>query len=276
MMTLSAADRAAVDTLRREGIAVVHDLLTPAELAAARRDQDVTTSDAFHGQQRGLRGQLGTDPEQPATNTPLAGLYMGTLPGLARCYSHPRIVAIARATMRAEPYLHLLKINRFTAGHPGLGPHHDSVGKEFLEPWRRVAAMVFLDDIGEDSGAFEYMPSSHRLSFRDDERQPDQQIAGKGSTPPAKGPGSDVETAHAAGLYSPVTLSAGSVVLRHSAVWHAVRPIGRLRRYATALYTPDCPDATRRSTEDAEMYASLPEELQRLCGGPAQAGDARL
>ena len=100
-------------------------------------------------------------------------MYMGTLPGLARCCSHPRIVAIARATMRAEPYLHLLKINRFTAGHPGLGPHHDSVGTQFLEPWRRVAAMVFMNDIGEDSGAFEYMPSSHRPSFRDDEWQSD-------------------------------------------------------------------------------------------------------
>ena len=61
--------------------------------------------------------------------------------------------------------------------------------------------MVFLDGIGEDSGAFEYMPTSHRLSFRDDEAQPDQKIAGRGSSPPAKGPGSEVVAAHAAGRY---------------------------------------------------------------------------
>ena len=98
-LLLSAADRVAVDTLRRDGIVVLHDLLTPAELAAARRDQETTNRDAFHDDgKRGLRGQMGTNPELPATNTPLAGLYMGTLPGLARCYSHPRIVAIARAT----------------------------------------------------------------------------------------------------------------------------------------------------------------------------------
>jgi ectoine hydroxylase-related dioxygenase (phytanoyl-CoA dioxygenase family) len=264
---LSAADRAAAEALRRDGVVVVRDLLTPEELVAARRDQETANRDAFHGLIP-VRPRTAIDPEQPATNTPLGGLYMGTLPGLARCYSHPRIVAIVRAAMRAEPFLHLLKINRFTAGHPGLGPHHDSVGTEFLEPWRRVAAMVFLDDIGEDSGAFEYVPTSHRLSFRDDERQPDQGIAGRGSSPPTKGPGSELETVHAAGLYLPLTLSAGSVVFRHSAVWHAVRPISRLRRYATALFTPERPTQT---AEDAEIYASLPAELQRLCR-PASVG----
>ena len=271
---LSAADRAVVDTLRRDGVAVLHGLLTSDELAAARRDQEAANLDAFHRTRPAgwFRGETGINPEQPATNTPLHGLYMGTLPGLARCYSHPRIVAIARAAMRAEPFLHLLKINRFTAGHPGLNPHHDSVANEFLEPWRRVAAMVFLDDISEESGAFEYMPTTHRLSFRDDEQQPDQRIAGKGNSPPSKGPGSELAAAHAAGQYTPVSLSAGSVVFRHSAVWHAVRPIHRLRRYATALYTPEPPDAAQRTPEDSEMYAALPAELRRLCGPPADAG----
>ena len=86
---------------------------------------------------------------------------------------------------------------------------------------------VFLDDIGVDSGAFEFLPTSHRLHFADDEGQPDQRIAGKGSTAPANG--AEV-AAHVAGGFSPVTLSAGSVLLRHSAVWHAVRPVLRLRR----------------------------------------------
>ena len=228
MAALSAEDQAVVAALRRDGAAVLRNLLTPEELTVARRDQEATNRDAFENPEAvPFRGRVGVDPGQPATNTGLNGYHMGLRPGLARCYGHPRLVAVARAALQQEPYLHMTGISRYTAGFAGLPAHFDVPALEFIQPWTRVAMHVFLDDIGEDSGAFEFLPTSHRLHFADDEGQPDQHIAGKGSTAPAKG--AEV-AAHAAGAFSTVTLSAGSVLLWHSAVWHAVRPVHRLRR----------------------------------------------
>ena len=81
-----------------------------------------------------------------------------------------------------------------------------------------------------------------------------------------------------AGEYLPISLTAGSVVFRVPAVWHAVRPIHRLRRYATArYYVTDRPVAAegygtihdvveRRQTEEGRALTdSLPEDLRRLC-----------
>ena len=44
---LSAEDQAVVAALRRDGAAVLHNLLTPEELVAARRDQDAANREAF-------------------------------------------------------------------------------------------------------------------------------------------------------------------------------------------------------------------------------------
>lgn len=221
-MALTAEDLDAVTTARRDGIAVVQNLLTPSELENARRDFDAAHLAAGKGNY--------DDIENEATRTGLTGDHLGILPGLGQLYCHPRIVAVVCAIMGEElPFLHEMKTNRYTAGHPGVSPHSDN-GIDFSMPWEKIASMIFLDDIGEDSGALEYAPRTHLQHF----------LSSEGVTPSNRPPpaprGPEVNAAHVNGHFLPISLSAGSVVFRVPAVWHAVRPIHRLRRYVTARY----------------------------------------
>lgn len=264
-MALSAEDLEVVATARRDGAAVVRNLLTPSELAAARRDFDA--AHLANG-----KGRF-DDEENVATRTGMLGDHLGLLPGLAQLYAHPRIVGIVGAIMGEDcPFLHEMKTNRYTAGHQGVTPHSDN-GPDWSMPWEKIATMIFLDDIGEESGALEYLPTTHLQHFLSDDG------VAPSSSPPPQPRGPEVNAAHAEGLYQAISLPAGSVVFRVPAVWHAVRPIHRLRRYVTARYyissarpiaeegmaTIDSVVERRRTDEGASMLRKLPAELQRLC-----------
>ena len=170
------------------------------------------------------------------------------------------------------PFLHEMKTNRYTAGHQGVTPHSDN-GTDFSMPWEKIATMIFLDDIGVDSGALEYVPKSHIQHF----------LAKDGvapvSSPPPQPRGPEVNAAHAAGQFQPVSLSAGSVIFRVPAVWHSVRPIHRLRRYVTARYyfssarpvahegfaTIQAVVERRCAPAGQQLLGELPQPLRRLC-----------
>ena len=176
--------------------------------------------------------------------------------GLARVFGHPRIVGIVAAIMEEPefPFLHEMRANRYVgtpaAPHPGATPHTDQA--QYAMPWEKICSMVFLDDIDEESGALEYKPTTHLQHFlREDGTGPSL------GRPP--GPrGAELDDAYAAGEFLPVTLSAGSVVFRVPAVWHAVRPIYRLRRYATARY---CLRSERPVA--ADMLAGIHQIVER-------------
>jgi hypothetical protein len=169
------------------------------------------------------------------------------------------------------PFLHEMKTNRYTAGHQGVTPHSDN-GTDFSMPWEKIATMIFLDDIDVESGALEYVPKSHLQHF----------LAKNGVasvSPPPLPRGLEVNAAHAAGQFQPVSLSAGSVVFRVPAVWHSVRPIHRLRRYVTARYyfssarpvahegfaTIQDVVERRRAPAGQQLLGELPQPLRRLC-----------
>lgn len=264
-MTLATEDLEIVATAQRDGVAVVHNLLTGVELAEARRDFDAAHLAAGKGTH--------TDPENAATRTGMSGDHLGLLPGLAQLYCHPRIVGIVSAIMGEQvPFLHEMKTNRYTAGHQGVSPHSDN-GADFSMPWEKIATMIFLDDIGVDSGALEYIPGSHLQHFLS------KQGVAPSDSPPPQPRGPEVNAAHAAGQFQPISLSAGSVVFRVPAVWHAVRPIHRLRRYVTARYYFSSPRPVaseglaaiqaameqRRSPAAQALLGKLPQPLRRLC-----------
>ena len=53
----------------------------------------------------------------------------------------------------------------------------------------------------------------------------------------------EIDESYARGDFKPVVLKAGSVVFRVPCVWHAVRPVHRLRRYITGRYFVRAPAA---------------------------------
>ena len=170
------------------------------------------------------------------------------------------------------PFLHEMKTNRYTSGHQGVSPHSDN-GTNFSMPWEKIATMIFLDDIGVDSGALEYVPESHMQHFLSKDG------VAPSVSPPPQPRGPEVNAAHAAGQFQPVSLSAGSVVFRVPAVWHSVRPIHRLRRYVTARYyvssarpvaheglaTIQAVAERRRSPPGQKLLGKLSQPLRRLC-----------
>ena len=301
MYELTAEDRAVVERARAEGVAYVPDLLSAEELAAARRDFDAALRTGPGGEGSSVDEHelyYQKVEENGATRTGLAGDHLGALPGLFRLWAHPRIVAIIGGIMGEPepPFMHEMRMNRYLpppgssgAPHPGVRAHSDSSHEVHAMAWEKVCSMIFLDDIDERSGALEYKPTTHLRHFLNDD----------GTRPPSALPqAQDVSAAHEAGEFLPIALPAGGVVFRVPAVWHAVRPIYRLRRYATARYClrSKRPVATegwrmirdiveRRRAEAAELggaavWQKLEEPLRSLCAPDVYvtplAGSARM
>ena len=88
----------------------------------------------------------------------------------------------------------------------------------------------------------------------------------------------EIEESYARGDFRPVVLKAGSIVFRVPCVWHAVRPVHRLRRYVTGRYFVRVPAAridganggiqqtieARSAPEALEIAAHLPSALRAL------------
>ena len=119
-MPLSPEDQAVVDTVRRDGVAILHDLLTPEEVDAARTEFDALQIEAGRGEWDA--------PENAGTRTVLCTCQhvpVGATPALGGCISHPRIVAIAEALLHDECYVEMMRTNLYMPGHPGMFGHSD-------------------------------------------------------------------------------------------------------------------------------------------------------
>ena len=110
-----------------DGVGVLHGLLRPAELQAARRDFERAHVDLGNG--------AWDHPDNAGTRKGAGGDQLGLLPGLARLYTHPRIVAIVGAIMDgATPWIHAMTTIRCTAGAKAFPPHSDG-GTAYAMPW---------------------------------------------------------------------------------------------------------------------------------------------
>jgi hypothetical protein len=129
------------------------------------------------------------------------------------------MAVVAALLDEPAPWAWQLKKNRYTPQDEGVRRHADGVLGELAPAFTRQSMAVFLDDSDGNSGALTYVPGSHERHF-------DRKDA---PSPPTQ---ADIY----AGSYVPAVLRAGIVVLRVPEVWHAVRPIHRLRRYVTGSY----------------------------------------
>ena len=294
---MSESDAAIVAQARAEGIACIPDLLTPDELAAARADFDVLHLDArvetrtrgreqnertapIRGKQRGRSGTaeaLDGFHEIAGSRVFSGGDQLGTYPGLARLFMHPRVVRIVGAIMGEPlPFLQHMLADRYNIGHPGLWAHSDA-GPEHAPAFERIATMIFLDDIGEPDPSLEYVPRTHIPYFLDpNSRVPSDAVL---PLPVGRDTLDEIHAAHAKGRFIPVNVPAGGCVFRVPATWHAVRPVNRLRRYITGRYLArsDRPvsanamrlienaTAERRTSAGAARLQSFPAPLRELC-----------
>ena len=252
-------DERVIAAIRREGVGIL-PLLTPEELAAARADLDRIYVDSYcWADEDHPKGRALFDPP-PAL--------VASLPGISRLFTHPRVIRILQAVMgepATPPFLQAMRTDRCLPGNGGMAPHQDGGTKPAI-PYEKMATMWFLDDIDEGSGALEYCPGSHLKNFQGAE------------DPPLANRTKAIDEAYARGDFVPVVLKAGSIVFRVPCVWHAVRPVHRLRRkvggrYFTRFPTKRIDDAQggilsvvqERSTPLAlEVAKSLPSELAEL------------
>lgn len=241
---LTEADQAVVAATRRDGIAVLPDLLQAEELVPLRAEFDQ------------LHLDLGKGPGVPGVRDGVSGDALLEYRHVAALFCHPRLMAVVAALLNEPvPWAWQLKTNRYTPEHEGVRRHTDGVLGELAPAFTRQSTAVFLDDIDESSGALTYVPGSHELHF---DRQD-----GDSPSPPTQ---ADID----AGSYVPAALRAGSVVLRVPEVWHAVRPIHRLRRYVTASYMSRgdlSPEMTKRvvverERREAQGIDHVPEALR--------------
>jgi hypothetical protein len=208
ILNISDADKALVKTIRKDGIGILRNLLSPDEVEAVRKEFDQAHLDQGKG------------PGTPGVRDSLSGEALLAYPNLAALYSHPRIMSIVSSMLNEPtPWVWVVKTNRYTPEHIGVRKHTDGFLGELAPPFSRQAMAVFLDDVNESSGALTYVPGTHLRHFNDNpNRQPPTQ--------------EDID----AGEYLPATPNAGDVVFRVPEVWHAVIPIHHMRRYVTASY----------------------------------------
>jgi hypothetical protein len=200
-----------IETVRAVGVCLVHGLLTDEELEEARSDLTRAYEESGKGE------------TVPGERSRLSGPSLLKYPGLARVYGHPRIIELSSLiTEEPKPFLQEIVANRYIPPHPGVSPHLDEDFGELIPPLMRVTWACFLDDISSESGALTYAPGTHWRNYID----PDDSE----KITPSK---EEVQQAE----YIPISLKAGTLILRAADVWHGVRPIHHLRRYITGSYS---------------------------------------
>jgi hypothetical protein len=238
-----ADDDGLIETIRRDGIGVLRNVLTNDEVSAVRAEFD----------QAYLDEGLGTG--LPGDRDKLAMEPLLKYPALAALYSHPRIMAVI-STMLSEPVPWVWQVltNRYTPEHIGVRKHTDGFLGELSPSFGRQSMAIFLDDVDETSGALMYVPGTHLRHYASAD-DPNRQLPTQ----------EDID----AGYYVPATPKAGDVVFRVPEVWHSVIPIHRLRRYVTASY------ATRGQVS-ATMEDRIRLEVERRSAMPTDDVPERL
>ncbi|MEQ9528708.1 MAG: phytanoyl-CoA dioxygenase family protein, partial [Parvibaculaceae bacterium] len=136
------------EQLRRDGVTVVDGFLIP-EICARLRDE---IDDCFAAYPSAIH-----EDAQKADQR----LYLNAPPGeLGPIYSDKRLMDCATAYLGAEAYNLAILAARLKAVPGNLGSgggwHRDAFAGQ-------VKAVLYLNDVGEDNGPFQYLRASHRL-----------------------------------------------------------------------------------------------------------------
>jgi len=220
---------AIVKTVREEGAHCIPDFINEAELAEVRDALACALAETGHAE------------EIPGERSRLSGIELLRYPGLARVFYSSRIKAICTAILEEpEPFLIEIIANRYIPPHAGMHAHLDAPVDEPVPAFSRVTWALFLDDISADSGALLYAPGTHLDNFEDTD------------TPPL------TEQRIRDAAYVPIELSAGTLIVRSTDVWHAVAPIHHRRRYVTESYYSV-------SRQNPRMRADVAAERAKRC-----------
>ena len=258
---MDAGDRAAVEAAWKNGVGVLHNLLSQDELDTIRRELEQAYLDMDMG------------PGDPGSRDSLRNEPLLNYPALGSLFSHPRILGIVSAILdEPRPFLLQMKTNRYTPKHKGVGRHSDGSPTELAAPFQWLATMIYLDDIDVNSGALTYVPGTHlyhsSFAYQLARRSARPSVAAIYHWAVRSGPRTTHKRRYSGGSLHPNRLESGqrrcvffgelSVILsvscpdappghricRHLSknisrlqVWHGVVPIHRLRRYITGLYT---------------------------------------
>ena len=224
---------AVVDRFHADGWAVVPDVLTADQLAAARVQLGEA---AAASEAQGMPVRLESlDPGGRNIRVYDLVAHGEIFAGLA---AHPVAAGYARAILGPDVILSNFTANTALPGSGSMNAHNDQ-STVMPEPWptlHALNAIWCLHDIDEENGATRYLPGSHRFtSFAE---VPDDPEAGMES----------------------FVASAGSVVLLHGRTWHTSgenRSADRERALLFAFYTSGF---LRPQTN---WWRSIPDDRQR-------------
>ncbi len=153
---LTAAERESLD---REGYLVLHDLISPAELAPLRRrfDELLASEDG-----------LGREVHSESNVDRLANL-VNKGREWEICYSHPKVLAAVWHVIGGEFHLSSLNGRSAPPGHGHQALHCDIYAGQPGPGFRACNSVWMLDDFVPDNGPTRLVPGSHRRATKPEE-----------------------------------------------------------------------------------------------------------
>ena len=122
------SDENLIASVHSLGVGCVCGVLASEELESARHTFDRAFDDA------------GKSELAPNTRATLSGEVLLDYPEFARLFVHPRLLkVIAKVLAEAMPWLWMIRANRYTPPHSGVGAHSDAFPGELAPPlhaWR--------------------------------------------------------------------------------------------------------------------------------------------
>lgn len=243
MIECPAPDAATLDRFRSDGWAVIPDVLTSEEIAAAR---SALIDAAAASEAQGMPVRL--EALDPGGRNIRVYDLVAHAKVFADLAAHPSVLPSVEALLGPDVILSNFTGNTALPGSGSMNAHCDQ-STVMPEPWPELMAMNAiwcLHDIDEANGATRYLPGSHHFtSFAD---VPDDPKAGMAS----------------------FSASAGSVILMHGRLWHTSgenRSVDRDRALLFAFYTSGFlrPQTNWWRTLDDDVREQLSPRLRQLC-----------
>ncbi|MEQ8841818.1 MAG: phytanoyl-CoA dioxygenase family protein [Acidimicrobiales bacterium] len=236
----------APDTLDRfwsDGWAVIPDVLSTAEIAAARA---ALIDAAAASEAQGMPVRL--DALDPGGRNIRVYDLVAHAKVFADLAEHPSVLPAVEAILGPDIVLSNFTANTALPGSGSMNAHCDQstvMPEPWLETWA-MNAIWCLHDTDEDNGATRYLPGSHEFTAFD--QVPDDPKEGM----------------------APFTATAGSVILMHGRLWHtsgANRSTDRDRALLFAFYTAGFlrPQTNWWRSLADDVVDQLSPRMRRLC-----------
>ena len=243
MVDSSAPDDAVLDRFRSDGWTVIPDVLSGAEVEAAR---SALIDAAAASEAQGMPVRL--DALDPGGRNIRVYDLVAHARVFADLAAHPAVLPYVEALLGDDVILSNFTANTALPGSGSMNAHCDQ-STVMPEPWTETWAMNAiwcLHDIDEENGATRYLPGSHEFtSFAE---VPDDPTAGMES----------------------FIAAAGSVILMHGRLWHTSgenRSGDRDRALLFAFYTRGFlrPQTNWWRSLSDEVVAQLSPRVRTLC-----------